>query len=292
MELKTIICPNCGSPIEVPEYAVSTFCQACGSKVVVQQNKQQTPLDAYEKSKKLLMNAYISRDINDIMNYSKAVLEVNPNDFFADFLYAYCLLRKGNNNMMMHFFKNATFFNVTDEELDIVLTEITRSQNYYVEKCEFMRRALGAGLNISKYDYYLNLGAEKEAKVQDERFVIALQNVNKLSTSLYIIAMAVFMLFYTLPLISTGESEVLLGGVMGLLMGVIYFAVAALIIKAVANKNGFTVVVMVVSIVLLGLIYLAWRALAVVIVINKNKKIYGEENNLEFATLFKTEKLN
>jgi hypothetical protein len=104
--------------------------------------------------------------------------------------------------------------------------------------------------------------------------------------------MAVFMLFYTLPLISTGESEVLLGGVIGLLMGVIYFAVAALIIKAVANKNGFTVVVMVVSIVLLGLIYLAWRALAVVIVINKNKKIYGEENNLEFATLFKTEKLN
>lgn len=177
MEKIKVICPNCGSEVEADKFAVAVFCESCGGKVVIKRDKNDE-ISEFEKKKVLLRRAFETREVSDVMSRAKDVIELSPNDFFANFLYAYCLLRRGNNNSMLNFFNHAEVSSATEEEMDTVLSEITKSRNYYEQKKTFIERVAASGFNIVNYLEYLKLVEKEDKGNNGELYISACKKLN------------------------------------------------------------------------------------------------------------------
>ena len=187
MEKIRVICPNCGSEVEADKFSVAVFCESCGGKIIIKKDKNDESSE-YEKKKALLRKAYETRDISDITVRAKDVMEIYPNDFFANFLYAYCLLRRGNNNGMLNFFANAEVDAASEDEIEIVLSEITRSRNYFEKKKALIERIEASGFNTAKYSDYLNpveTAQKPNENVNSELYVKACKKLNRVSAIWY-----------------------------------------------------------------------------------------------------------
>lgn len=196
MEKIKVVCSNCGSEVETDKFSVAVFCKTCGGKIVVKRDKNDESAE-FDRKKLLLRKAFETREITDIIVRAKDVIEMSPNDFFANFLYAYCLLRRGNNNSMLNFFAKAEVSSASEEEMDIVLSEITKTRNYYDRKKAFIERAENSGFNILKYADYIKPEEQAKPKENSDLYFAAAKSLDK-NCAVFYIAFLAFILFISL----------------------------------------------------------------------------------------------
>ena len=246
-----VTCPNCGAVTEVDEFALKAFCSSCGSKIEVPNKKSQEPTQELDKQKLLLHRAYEARDINDVFNSAKKVMEIYPNDILANFLYDYCLLRKGNKNGMINFLKTFDVSNASEEDIDIILSELVKTRNYYEEKCAFIDRVKQAGYNVSKYSF----GEKKEEEVVegDLQYKNICRMLNKKSTSAYLLIAFIISVLI-------GASQTSVEGNMAFPVSFFIFQLLFMLVtKAIILKRGYDKVMLIITLVVTGGIYVLFR---------------------------------
>lgn len=231
MEKIKVICPNCGSEVEADKFSVVVFCESCGGKILIKQDKNDD-LSAFEKKKLLLKKAFETRDISDIISRAKDVMEDSPNDLFANFLYSYCLLRRGNNNSMLHFFENADIGSATEEEMAIILTEITKSRNYYEKKKAFIEKASASGFDTENYAYYLNSETGSVSETENSELYVSSCKKTNINCAILYSLLVSFVVIVIVGLI-TGTTD----------MNSVKIVIAEIIVMAVitvlSNKFGY-----------------------------------------------------
>ena len=194
-----IVCENCGKNIEITSYRSTVFCPACNSKIEAKNSlsEDQTRLndDNYLKAKTNLMEAYIGRKIDEIMFASKDVLRIVPDDFWGRFLYAFCMSKRGNNQYLISFFQNCNLSLASDEEINLVLKEITSSTDLHNQKCEFINKLEECGIDTAEYSfYYQQKKTEIKENVKTQLDDIA-GRAGLLTTTISIIVFTLIMLF-------------------------------------------------------------------------------------------------
>lgn len=165
-----IKCKNCGKEYDSNEYRSKFFCMACGSLIEVKSeinaDYDNIIKEEARKAKILLKNSYISRVADEIISSADKVLQLIPDDFFANFLKSYCYFKRNYGLSLVNFFITYNLSGASSEEIEIVLNEITSDTKLFENKCEFIKSLEENGVDISKYLFYfdtLNI-QEKENK--------------------------------------------------------------------------------------------------------------------------------
>ncbi len=193
--MKKCICNNCGYETDIEGFSKVFYCPACGSK-----NEIKSGLDDVhetienvnvERYKIRLRNAYTGRDIKTILLYCEKIMDICPNNFFANFMFSYCHLRQSNNRYMLDFFVNGHLDDATKDEVEIVMKEITRTYNYYDQKVVLINRLIEAGFDVSSYNSYLE---QKQKKQSTKKVNPDFNNTNANSTIVSSIFLALIFL--------------------------------------------------------------------------------------------------
>jgi hypothetical protein len=186
MTMEKIICKNCGKELILEGANTFIFCSACGTKneikVELNENDVNKNKDMLIKFKANLHNAYIGRNINEIMEYAHKVMDLEPNDFLANFLVAFCNYKRGNSNKIIYFMANGSFEDASENEIDISLKEITSDRQLYNEKCKYIKRLQENGQDVDKYLFYLDVSLKNktENKGKIEKLATTINNVSLL----------------------------------------------------------------------------------------------------------------
>ena len=246
-----VTCPNCGAVTGVDEFALKAFCSSCGSKIDVPNKKDQEPTQELDKQKLLLHRAYEARDINDVFNSAKKVMEIYPNDILANFLYDYCLLRRGNKNGMLNFLKTFDVSNASEEDIDLIVSELVKTTNYYEEKSAFIERVKQAGYNVSKYSF----GEKKDEPVVegDLQYKNICRMLNKKSMTTYLIVA------FILAVIMGATQPSTNGSIAFPVSFFIFQLVFMVVVNAINLKRGYDKVMLIITLVATGGIYVLFR---------------------------------
>lgn len=262
--MRRISCKNCGKEVNIDNYSTFFYCTACGQKneisIDLEENQIKYNNDKYIKLKANLHKAYIGRNITDIMENCQKVLEICPNDFFADFLLSYCYFKKGNNLRLKNFLINFTYNDVTEQELEIILSEITKDNLLYEEKYKFIIKLSDYGVNVDKYLAYYH--KEKKEKEKPSIFDKLFKLVNNLSLIISICIMLILGL-----IIDNDVFEIY-----------IFISIVVLIVNnIIINKNNYSIIQVIFTIFFSFAIYVCVRLLLSAL-INKSYQDYREIN--------------
>lgn len=269
--MKRISCKYCGKEVNLEKFLTCFYCTACGQKNEIKLDLDEKQIninnDKYIKSKSNLHKAYVGRNISEIMENCHKVLEICPDDFFADFLLSYCYFRKGNNLRLKNFFKNFTFNDITEEELKIILSEITKDNFLYEEKCEFINKLYDHGLNVDEYLSYCQNDKTKEKKEKNSIFDKLFKLVNNISFVISLCLLVVLILtinnnFFTVYCVIS--------------------VIVLIINQFLIIKNNYSMIQVILTIFFSFAVYVCVRLLLSLII----SKSYQEHNGISFKKVF------
>lgn len=130
MKIETLVCPNCGCR-EMGKVKISGnigTCPACDETFVLELAEKLSTVEV-DKTKDLqnfrakLSNAIAINDVVGILNYSKKIIEIIPEDYTSVYFHAYAQNAFGNNNYLSLFY-NDDIGEHTPEEMDRIIEHI------------------------------------------------------------------------------------------------------------------------------------------------------------------------
>ena len=127
MKIETLVCPNCGCR-ELGKAKISGnigTCPACDETFVLELAEKLSAVEV-DKTKDLqifrtkLSNAVAINDVVGILNYSKKIIEIIPEDYTSVYFHAYAQNAFGNNNYLSLFYHEDVAEHTPDEIKRIV----------------------------------------------------------------------------------------------------------------------------------------------------------------------------
>jgi predicted RNA-binding Zn-ribbon protein involved in translation (DUF1610 family) len=121
MEIKQARCTSCGAPLEVSEYKQTVQCNFCKNTVIVEQAKAlgQVELDKSKDLAKLrenLKEAVKHNSIDEILRTSALLRDIIPDDFSANYFFAYAKQERNQPQFMYDFLKSESAYTKDDYE--------------------------------------------------------------------------------------------------------------------------------------------------------------------------------
>lgn len=135
IELKRAFCTQCGQPLEVDIKNRVAKCPVCGNTFFV---THAIDLSVFEEirikdiknRRELLTRAVKFRDANNIREHSNAILSILPNDFSANYYFAYAEKLLGKPRYYDEFLKECSPRCATLDESSVVLSHILSTMEY------------------------------------------------------------------------------------------------------------------------------------------------------------------
>ncbi|MGM0436295.1 MAG: TIR domain-containing protein [Bacillota bacterium] len=160
MNLKRAVCTTCGANVDVDLSSKKGVCEACGNTYLV---SHAMDLDKIEidktkdlKNFRILLNQAIENaDFETMRTQAKGILQIIPNDFKAQYYFAFAS-KKAHSPKALERFYNKTDFEATEEDMDEVVSHIIEQSDLsdYTPIKRFLSHH--APERSEKYEQYFN----------------------------------------------------------------------------------------------------------------------------------------
>ena len=132
MELKLAKCTSCGASLKIEPNSDLTTCKFCNTQILVKQAFQfaKIELDRTEDIKKLRLNLakYVKNNaIEEILRITNQILDIIPEDFLANYYFAYSKRLIGEPKFIYDFYEVNKQF--TENDLEQVISHINTSSD-------------------------------------------------------------------------------------------------------------------------------------------------------------------